>query len=116
MSDAEKKLMEYIWTKNRPVTTAEIIQNMPQEKDWKQNTIITFLARLVGKGMLKAVRIGKANHYEACITEQGYRNFETKQFIKGVHKGSVFGLISSLCDTGDLTIEDIEDILKYLKE
>lgn len=116
MSDTEKKLMEYIWAQSHPITTAEIVQNMPKEKDWKQNTIITFLARLVGKGILKAVRIGKANHYEPCITEQEYRNFETKQFIKDVHKGSVFGLISSLCDTEDLTIEDIEDILKHLKE
>lgn len=116
MSDAEKQIMNYIWKTGRPVTTAEIMQNLPEEKAWKQNTVITFLARLMEKEILKATRISKANYYEPCLTEQEYRNFETKQFIKDVHKGSVLGFISALCDNGDLTKEDIENLMKYLKE
>ncbi len=116
MSDAEKLIMEFIWAAGHPITTAEIIENLPKEKSWKQNTVITFLARLIEKGIIKATRIGKANHYEPCVTEQQYLNFETKQFIKDVHKGSVFGFITALCDNGDLTREDIEALMKRLKE
>lgn len=116
MSDAEKSIMEFIWASGRPVTTREIIANLPKDNSWKQSTVITFLNRLMNKGILKAVRISKANYYEPCITEQEYRYFETKQFIKDVHKGSVFGFISALCDKGDLTKEDIENIMKRLKE
>lgn len=116
ISDSEKQIMEYIWTAGRPVTTSEIIRHLPEEKAWKQNTVVTFLARLMEKGILKATRIGKANHYEPCVTEQEYRNFETKQFIKDVHKGSVLGFINALCDNGDLTKQDIESLMKRLKE
>jgi predicted transcriptional regulator len=116
ISNAEKQIMEYIWAVGRPVTTSEIIRHLPKEKAWKQNTVVTFLARLMEKGILKATRIGKANHYEPCVTEQEYRNFETKQFIKDVHKGSVLGFITALCDNGDLTKEDIENLMKRLKE
>ncbi len=116
ISDAEKQIMEFIWAAGRPVTTKEIINNLPEDNMWKQNTVITFLARLMGKGVIDATRIGKANHYKPCITEQEYRNFETKQFIKDVHKGSVFGFISALCDNGDLTKEDIESLMNRLKE
>ncbi|NLL72178.1 MAG: BlaI/MecI/CopY family transcriptional regulator [Clostridiales bacterium] len=115
MSDAEKQIMNYIWKTGRPVTTAEIMQNLPEEKAWKQNTVITFLARLMEKEILKATRISKANYYEPCLTEQEYRNFETKQFIEDVHKGSIFGFISALCDNGDLTRKDIEALMKRLK-
>lgn len=115
ISDAEKQIMELIWAAGRPVTTREIIANLPEDKAWKQNTVITFLARLMEKGLLKATRISKANHYEPCITEQEYRNFETKQFIADVHKGSVFGFITALCENGDLTREDIEKLMKLLK-
>jgi len=115
MSDAEKKIMQFIWSAGRPVTTREIIAHLPVDNTWKQNTVITFLARLMEKGILKATRISKANHYEPCITEQEYRNYETKQFINDVHKGSVFGFISALCDNGDLTKEDIENLMKRLK-
>ncbi|MCR4430335.1 MAG: BlaI/MecI/CopY family transcriptional regulator [Tepidanaerobacteraceae bacterium] len=116
ISEAEKQIMEYIWAAGRPVTTSEIMRHLPEDKAWKQNTVVTFLSRLMEKGILKATRIGKANHYEPCVTEQEYRNFETKQFIKDVHKGSVLGFITALCDNGDLTKEDIENLMKRLKE
>lgn len=116
ISEAEKQIMEYIWAAGRPVTTSEIMRHLPEDKAWKQNTVVTFLSRLMEKGILKATRIGKANHYEPCVTEQEYRNFETEQFIKDVHKGSVLGFITALCDNGDLTKEDIENLMKRLKE
>jgi predicted transcriptional regulator len=116
MSEAEKQIMEIIWQAERPVTTAEILQRLPAGNTWKQNTVITFLARLMEKGIVKATRVGKANHYEPCLTEQEYRRFETRQFINEVHKGSVLGLISALCDSGDLTKEDIEKLIKRLEE
>jgi len=115
MSEAEKQIMEIIWQAGRPVTTAEILQRLPEGNTWKQNTVITFLARLMEKGIIKATRVGKANHYEPCLTEQEYLKFETRQFIKEVHKGSVLGLINTLCDSGDLTKEDIEKLRKRLE-
>lgn len=108
--------MEYIWKTDHPVTTSEIMENLPEEIKWSQKTVITFLARLIEKGILKSTRIGRAFHYESRITEKEYRNYETKQFINDVHKGSIFGFISALCDNGDLTREDIESLMKKLKE
>jgi len=115
MSESEKQIKEIIWQAERPVTTAEILQRLPEGNTWKQNTVITFLARLMEKGIIKATRVGKANQYEPCMTEQEYRNYETRQFINEVHKGSVLGLISALCDSGDLTKEDIEKLMKRLE-
>jgi predicted transcriptional regulator len=116
ITNSEMLIMEYIWKTDRSVTTAEIMQNLTEGKEWSQKTVITFLARLIEKGFLKSTRIGRAFHYEACITEQEYRNYETKQFISDIHKGSIFGLISTLFDNGDLTREDIEALMNRMKE
>jgi BlaI family penicillinase repressor len=116
ISDAEKQIMELIWSAEKPVTTSDIIQQLPEGISWKQNTVATFLSRLIKKGVLKATRIGKANQYEPCVTEQEYRNFETKEFIKDIHKGTIFGFLSALCDNGDLTRADIESLIEHLKE
>lgn len=115
VSEAEKKIMNIIWSYPRPVTTAEILKELPEDKTWKQTTVITFLARLIEKGFISAIRVGKANHYTANLTEQEYINLETKQFIQDVHQGSVSGLISALCDNGDLMKEDIEELMTRLK-
>ncbi|WP_106587952.1 BlaI/MecI/CopY family transcriptional regulator [Salsuginibacillus halophilus] len=76
----------------------------------------TFLARLTEKRIVQTTRIGRANHYEPYITKQQYRNAETQQFIDDVHKGSVSGLLHTLCNNGDLTKDDIESLMKRLKE
>ena len=101
ISAAEIQIMDFIWAAGHPVTTREIIENLPEDKTWKQNTVITFLARLMDKGIIKATRISKANYYEPCITERGYLKFATKQFINDVHKGSIRGFISALCDNNE---------------
>lgn len=116
ISTSEMLIMEYIWKTGHSVTTSEIMENLPKEIEWSQKTVITFLARLIEKGILKSTRIGRAYHYESCITEQEYRNYETKQFINDVHKGSVLGFISALCDNGDITKKDIEELMRRLKE
>lgn len=110
------QIMELIWGMEKSVTTADIMQHLPIEVKWKQSTVVTFLTRLIEKGILKATRIGKANYYEPCITEQEYKDYATRQFIEDIHKGSMFGFISTLFNNGDLTKEDIESLKKYLKE
>jgi len=116
ISEAEKEIMDIIWQASRPVTTSQIMERLPQGKEWKTNTVITFLSRLTEKGFVQATRIGKANHYEPRVTEREFRNAETRQFIRDIHRGSVLGLISALCDNGDLTREDIEKLMKRLEQ
>ncbi|WP_081590240.1 BlaI/MecI/CopY family transcriptional regulator [Brevibacillus massiliensis] len=49
------------------------LHDVAEDKAWKQNTVITFLARLIEKGMVKAARIGKANHYQPCMSRRHSR-------------------------------------------
>lgn len=116
MSDAERHIMEIIWSNGRPTTTREILEKLPEDIEWKQSTVVTFLARLIEKGILKATRISKANHYEPCMSEQEYLDFEMKKFIKSIRKETVLDFIKSLCKSGDLTLQDIESIENDLKK
>lgn len=116
ISNSEMIIMKYIWQIGRPVIAAEIVENLLEDKKWSRKTVTTFLARLTEKGILKSTRTGRVFYYEPCLTEKEYLNFKTRQFIKDVHKGSTFGFISALCDSGDLTREDIEVLMKRLRE
>lgn len=116
MSQSEKQIMAIIWRNEKALTTADILQQLPEGKSWKQTTVITFLSRLTEKGLIKPTRVGRAYHYHACLSEDEYRSMETKQFIDEVHKGSVSGFLQTLTDSGDLTKEDIENLMKKLRE
>lgn len=116
MSDAEKQIMDILWGYERAVPTSEILASLPEGKNWKQNTVITLLARLQKKQIVTATRIGKAYHYMPLITEQEYRSRLTHRFIEDVHKGSVSGFLNTLVDSGDLSKEDIEGLMQQFKE
>ena len=92
------------------------MDNLPEAGNWKHNTTITFLSRLIDKGFLCATRIGRAHHYEAMITEKEYLHYETKHFVQKIHKGSIYGFIASMCDNGEITKAEIERLMKRLEE
>jgi len=116
ISESEKQIMDIIWRNERALTTAEILKQLPKNKSWKQTTVGTFLSRLTKKNIIKSTRVGRAYHYEACISEEQYRLMETKHFINDVHKGSVSGFLQTLADSGDLTKSDIKALMEKLRE
>ena len=107
--------MAYIWDAGRGVTTAEIMQHLPEEK-WSQKTVITFLRRLMEKGVLRAERQGRGYVYSACISEAAYRAAETEAFVRNVYHGSAVGLVSDLCDSGEISRAEIEMLLARLEQ
>ena len=53
LSAAEYEIMECVWALGRPVSGMDIMRALGQEKGWKQPTVLTFLSRLVEKGLLE---------------------------------------------------------------
>lgn len=56
LSDTELMIMEYLWAQNTPKTFSEIkaFFEATTSKNWKKQTLSTFLLRLVKKGVLYA--------------------------------------------------------------
>lgn len=114
ISEAEKQVMEIIWNASKAVTAAEIVGLL--QNGWKKNTVLTFLSRLAKKGLLAVQKVGNENYYAAAASEQEYLDFETTRFVQNVHKGSMMGFVTSLCDNGKLTKKDIEELLKHIEK
>ena len=90
ISDAEMEIMRIIWKKEEPVTSAEIQADLEASgKEWKINTILTFLSRLTEKGILSSKKKGRSNQYTALVSEEEYKHRETLSFLNTVHGGSV---------------------------
>ena len=80
ISEAELEVMKVIWSKNKPVTSLDIIEAF-EYKGWKKTTIGTFLTRLVEKGALSAEKQGKLYYYTPLISQKEYRKSQTKNLI-----------------------------------
>ncbi|MFT8348152.1 BlaI/MecI/CopY family transcriptional regulator [Clostridium saccharoperbutylacetonicum] len=116
ISDAEMEVMKIIWNKNRQVTTADILEELPKENSWKITTVMTLISRLTEKGILEVAKLGKLNNYSAKITEEEYKAIQANNFLEDMHNGSVKNFIATLFNNKKISKEDISDLKKWLKD
>ncbi len=115
LSAAELEIMEQIWRLGRPVTAAELAQALA-DKGWKPTTLLTFLARMAGKGALTVEKKGKQNHYTACITSEEYRAGEAREVLTKYYSGSVKSMVAALYQDKALTSGELDELKAWLEE
>ncbi|GAA0363867.1 BlaI/MecI/CopY family transcriptional regulator [Bacillus horti] len=117
LSDTELELMKVIWECAPPVTSTELLLLFEQRgREWKAQTISTFLSRLVDKGALEATRHGRTNKYIPLISPEDYKLMETQNVLDGLYQGSVKNLISALYDGDKLSDKDVAELKKWFSE
>lgn len=71
----EREVMEQIWTADE-VTVRDVLEalNAQADKARAYTTVMTIMARLVTKGLLRRRREGKTDIYEAALERDAYRD------------------------------------------
>ncbi|MFL8798610.1 MULTISPECIES: BlaI/MecI/CopY family transcriptional regulator [unclassified Clostridioides] len=120
LPEAELKVMRYIWEANKVLTSRDLVNAMEGQNGWNESTTFTVLKRLERGEFLGTEKIGKLTHYNAIVKEEKYLRFETKEFLKNIHKNSISSLISASHSKDDEVDEDklieLEEHFKRLKE
>jgi len=116
ITDAEMEIMKIIWEENKQITTATILEKLPKENSWKTTTVMTLVTRLIEKGILDVIKIGKLNNYSPKVTEEEYKAVQTDVFLDDMHNGSVKNFIATLYNSRKISEKDISDLKKWIKE
>ena len=59
---------------------------------------------------------GKERTYFPTVDRESYLKFETGNFLKQFHKNSYLSLVSTMCDDGELSDEEIVKLMEILKK
>ncbi|MFE4709556.1 BlaI/MecI/CopY family transcriptional regulator [Paenibacillus sp. NPDC056722] len=116
LPDTEFEIMKVVWDNEPPITTNMIMDQLGREKEWKAQTIITLLLRLVERGFLRTEKNGKERTYFPLIVKEEYLEFETADFMKKYHGNSFTSLVAALYDGRKLKNADLDELLTWLKE
>lgn len=121
LSKTEMEIMEFLWgcqAKNEILSFAEIINYFNTEKgrNWKKQTLSTYMLKLTEKNMIKGTRKGRTIMYEAIITPTRYENTKAKSIIDRIYNGSIKKFMTALYDGGDIPEEDINELKKWLED
>ena len=117
ISESELVLMKIIWKNGGASLYSLIMEELEKDKnEWKNNTVLTLLSRLVEKKYLKVKKIGRRNEYVALITEQEYQTMQTHRFLSKVYGGNVKNLVSTLLQQDILSPEELKEIETFWRE
>lgn len=102
LTACEQLVMKTVWDAEKELGLMEITQSVNEtyHKDWKPQTVSTFLARLVRKGYLESHRQGRVFYYRILVPQEDYVRAAAEQFIAFWHQGSVEAFLASLGKDG----------------
>lgn len=115
ISDMEAEVMKVVWSKNDPITYAEIRTALSDGFDLKNQVINTMIKRLVQKDVLKEEK-RDVYYYSALVSQADYMKSRTLSFVQKVYDGNGKGLLSALIDYEKVTREDLEDLQNFWKK
>lgn len=117
ISESELALMKIIWKKGGTALFSHIMEELQEEhNEWKNNTVLTLLSRLVSKKYLKTKKIGRRNEYIAAVSEQEYQAAQTHGFLEKVYEGNVKNLVATLLHQDILSEQEWAQIEAFWKK
>ena len=116
LPDAEFEIMKVVWANEPPITTNIIMQQLGNEREWKAQTTISLMSRLVERGFLRTEKNGKERTYFPLVSKENYLKFETSNFIRQFHDNSFLNLVTTMYGDKALTDEDIDELLQWMEK
>ena len=115
MSATEFYILKYLWSRETPATS-EIMTHFNEEekKEWKKQTVNTFLTRLAQKGFLNIDKSGKRAIYIPSVSRKKYYEDYAQQIIEDSYEGSLKNFVCAFTENHKLTSNEKEELLTYI--
>ena len=116
LPDAEFEVMKVVWANDPPMTTPVIMELLGRKKEWKIQTVVSLMLRLVERGYLRSEKHGKERTYYALVKKEDYLKFETGNFMRQFHDSSFLNLVNTLYADEALNEKDLDDLQRWVRE
>ncbi len=113
LTKAEDQVMQVLW-KLEKAFVKDIIEALPSPKP-AYNTVSTIVRILETKGFVDHTAYGKTHEYFPIVSKERYTKFYLNTILKGYFDNSFQNLVSFFAKENDLSVHDIEKLLKELK-
>jgi len=114
LTKGEEQIMQVIWKLDKAFLR-EIIDELPAPKP-HNNTVATLIKILVEKEFVGITVFGRMHQYYPLISKDTYGKATMKSFVKGYFEGSFSNAVSFMVKENNLSVDDLELLLKQLKK
>ena len=114
LTKAEEQVMQVIW-KLKKALVKDVINHFPEPKP-AYTTVSTLIRILETKGFIDHKAYGKTHEYFPVISQKEYTKNFMGTFVKNYFSDSYNNMVSFFAKDTELTVEEIEGIMKILDE
>ncbi len=118
ISESEYLIMEYLWNQEEGKTFGEIVTYLNDvcQKDWRKQTINTFIKRLKDKGLINTQNNIKRRIYYPSLSYVEYKQGKAKELINELYGGSMYTFLSAFSGDQKLDENTANELRKILEE
>ena len=113
LTKAEEQIMQELWVLESAFLR-DIIEALPEPKP-HNNTVATIVKILVEKEFVGVNVFGRTHQYYALVSKEAYSKATMQNFVSGYFEGSFADAVSFMVKEKELSISDLELLLKQLK-
>ena len=116
LSETEYEIMEVLWNSEVPMSASQILSYFAEHrnKEWKAQTLATFLSRLTQKGLLTSKREGRVPYYWQIKTCEEYQKSNAQRILDTLYGGSIKNFFAALYGESQMSEEDREALKQWL--
>ena len=113
LTKAEEQVMQYLWEIESGFLK-DILELFPEPKP-HTNTVSTILKILMEKEFVGHKVHGRQHEYFPLISKETYSGKSIKSLVKNYFEGSYRNAVSFLIEKNEMSVEDLEMLLRELK-
>ena len=118
LTETEYELMEFFWVQSDKVCFRDVLTyfNSVKEKNWKKQTLSTFLTILQRDGHLKADKKGRKYLYYAACEKSEYSTKWVRQLCEELFDNSIRKFLLAFSGNQKLSAKEVDELERYIEE
>lgn len=114
LTHAELEVMQILWEKKKALVR-EVLDEMPEPKP-AYNTVSTVIRVLEKKGFVSHKAFGTTYQYFPLVRKREYTKGYMDTVMTNFFGGSIHQMLSFFNDTKSVSISELEEIIRMMKE
>jgi predicted transcriptional regulator len=114
LTRAEEEVMQYLWKLKR-CTVSNILDEIGKPAP-PHSTISSIVRILESKGFVNHKVYGRTHEYFPVISKMEYSKRNLKELVKDYFGGSANKLVSFLLNEENLSLEDLDELIRQIKQ
>jgi len=114
MGAVQLRIMRVLW-KHGQATARQITDELRLEGDIAHSTVQTLLRKLEKKGAVDHTVVDRTFVFHPLVAEEEVIDAATSDLVKGLFKGSAYGLVAHLVENEKIPPDELEEIRRLIQ-